>query len=108
MQIDQTDNPGSNARDDWEEQEPALSQNFSGYELVGIEALGEPYTDDYISAADWEFTFDGSGGTRMHAVNRAFHTEEKGYALFMVSTEDDFATNQAVLDEMGESFDPAE
>ncbi|MUL41662.1 serine/threonine protein kinase [Streptomonospora sp. PA3] len=107
LQIDQTDTPAGNAEEDWHNQEPTLSQNFPGYELVGIEALGEPYTDDYISAADWEFTFDGSSG-RMHAVNRAFHTEDKGYALFLVSTEEDFARNQAILDEMTESFEPAE
>ncbi|QBI56395.1 serine/threonine-protein kinase [Streptomonospora litoralis] len=108
LQIDQTDDPANNAEADWRNQEPSISQNFPGYQLVGIESLGEPYTDDYVSAADWEFTFDGSGGTRMHAVNRAFHTQEKGYALFLVSTEADFATNQAILKEMTQSFEPAE
>ncbi|MFD0776327.1 serine/threonine protein kinase, partial [Streptomonospora algeriensis] len=106
LQIDQTDDPAGSAEGDWRNQEPVLSQNFPGYKLVGIEGLGEPYTDDFASAADWEFTFDGSGG-RMHAVNRAFHTEEKGYALFLVSTEEGFSLNRAILDEMTDSFDPA-
>ncbi|GAA4942730.1 hypothetical protein GCM10023224_26520 [Streptomonospora halophila] len=108
LQIDQSDAPASNAKDDWVAQEPRMSANFDGYSLVGIEALGEPYTDDYISAADWEFTFTGQHGTAMHAVDRAFHTEEKGYALFLVSTEEDFARNKAILDEAAESFEPAE
>ncbi|MDA0565112.1 protein kinase [Streptomonospora sp. S1-112] len=107
LQIDQTDDPRSDALDDWRNQEPSLSQNFSGYELVGIEPVEGEAVEEYVSAADWEFTFDGGDG-RMHAVNRAFHTEEKGYALFLVSTEEDFALNQAILDEMTESFEPAE
>ncbi|GAB3456479.1 serine/threonine-protein kinase [Streptomonospora sediminis] len=108
LQIDQTPNPQDNALADWERQEPKLSANFPEYELVEIRALGEPYTDDYVSAADWEFTFRGSGGARMHAIDRAFHTEETGYALFLVTTEQNFARNSAILDEVGESFDPGE
>lgn len=107
LQIDQTDDPPGHAETDWRNQEPALSQNFPGYELVGIEALDEDYADDYVSAADWEFTFDGSDG-RMHAVNRAFHTEDKGYALFLVSTAEEFPRNRAILDEMTGSFGPAD
>ncbi|MDT0300799.1 serine/threonine-protein kinase [Streptomonospora wellingtoniae] len=107
LQVDQSDDPADDAKDDWVAQEPRMSANFDGYSLVGIEALGEPYTDDYISAADWEFTFTGQDGTAMHAVDRAFHTEEKGYALFLVSTEASFARNKAILDEAAESFEPA-
>ncbi|GAA3738580.1 tRNA A-37 threonylcarbamoyl transferase component Bud32 [Spinactinospora alkalitolerans] len=106
LQVDQTDDPGDNAKEDWEAQEGAISANFGGYELVSITALDEPYLDDYVSAADWEFAFDGSGG-RMHAVNRAFHTEEKGYALFLVSPEEDWEADRALLDEMTRSFEPA-
>ncbi|MFC7329157.1 serine/threonine-protein kinase [Marinactinospora rubrisoli] len=106
LQIDQTDSPGENAREDWERQEGPISSNFRGYERVSITDLDEPYVERYISAADWEFTFDGSGGRR-HAVNRAFHTEEKGYALFLVSTEEDWAENRALLDDITASFEPA-
>jgi tRNA A-37 threonylcarbamoyl transferase component Bud32 len=107
LQVDQTPGkPRDNARADWEEQEPALSGNFGGYELVGITELDESYLDEYVSAADWEFTFDGRGG-RMRAVNRAFHTEEKGYALFLVSPESNWEANRARLDAMTASFEPA-
>ncbi|MFC4565000.1 serine/threonine-protein kinase [Nocardiopsis mangrovi] len=106
LQIDQTDQPGDNAKDDWERQEGAISGNFGGYDLEGISELDADYLDRYISAADWEFTYDGSDG-RMHAVNRAFHTEEKGYALFLVSPEADWDRNRALLDPMTESFEPA-
>ncbi|MFC3998173.1 serine/threonine-protein kinase [Nocardiopsis sediminis] len=106
LQIDQTDQPAGNAKDDWERQEGAISGNFAGYDLEGIDELDEDYLDRYISAADWEFTYDGSDG-RMHAVNRAFHTEEKGYALFLVSPEAEWDRNRALLDPMTESFEPA-
>ncbi|RNL85851.1 serine/threonine-protein kinase [Halostreptopolyspora alba] len=106
LQVDQTDTPGGNAKEDWEQQEGAISSGFDGYQRAEIVALDEPYVDDYVSAADWEFTFDGSEG-RMHAVNRAFHTEDKGYALFLVSPEGDWEENRELLDEMTESFEPA-
>ncbi|MBB4935061.1 hypothetical protein F4561_005955 [Lipingzhangella halophila] len=106
LQIDQTDTPGDNAKEDWEQQEGAISSGFDGYQREGIVALDESYLDAYVSAADWEFTFDGAEG-RMHAVNRAFHTEDKGYALFLVSPEGQWEENRALLDEMTESFEPA-
>ncbi len=106
LQIDQTDSPGDDAKQDWERQESAISSGFDGYEREEIVALDEPYLDDYVSAADWEFTFDGDEG-RMHAVNRAFHSQEKGYALFLVSTEEEWDDNRALLDDMTESFAPA-
>ena len=102
LQIDQTDDPGDDAKADWEQQEGAISGNFSGYEKQSIEALEEPFVDRYISAADWEFTFDGR-----HAVNRAFHTEEKGYALFLVSPPDTWEENRGELDAITASFEPA-
>ena len=59
---------------------------------------------DYVSAADWEFTF---GNGRRHAINRGFHTENKGYALFLVIDNDDPEANHALLDRMAQSFEPA-
>lgn len=102
LQIDQTDDPGDDAEQDWLRQEGAISSNFSGYEKQAITALDEPFVDRYISAADWEFTFD-----ERHAVNRAFHTEEKGYALFLVSPTDTWEENRGLLDAITASFEPA-
>ncbi|MBR8744334.1 serine/threonine-protein kinase [Nocardiopsis sp. MG754419] len=102
--VDQTDSPNPDAGDDWRDFEPTGSRNFSGYALIGIEDVDDAWADDYVSAADWEFTFrDGD----MHAINRGFHTENKGYALFLVSGEDQ-AVNRALLDRIAESFDPAD
>ncbi|GAB3482483.1 serine/threonine-protein kinase [Nocardiopsis coralliicola] len=102
LQIDQTDSPGDDALRDWEQQEGAISQNFSGYSKKDISAVDADWADSYVSAADWEFTFDDR-----HAVNRAFHTEDKGYALFLVSPEDTWDANRAHLDTIAESFEPA-
>lgn len=103
--VDQTDNPNPDAGDDWRDFEPTGSRNFSEYSLIGIEDVDAGWADDYVSAADWEFTFQGKK-ERMHAINRGFHTKEKGYALFLVSPEDP-AVNHALLNRMSETFEPA-
>jgi hypothetical protein len=103
--VDQTSNPNDDAGDDWRDFEPTGRQNFSGYSLIGIEDVDADWADDYVSAADWEFTFSGRSG-EMHAINRGFHTENIGYALFLVSGEDqDY--NHDLLDRIAESFEPA-
>ncbi|MFE3458318.1 serine/threonine-protein kinase [Nocardiopsis aegyptia] len=104
--VDQTDDPNPDAGDDWRDFEPTARGNFDGYELTGIEDVEADWTEDYVSAADWEFTYDGSGG-RMHGINRGFHTEDKGYALFLVASDDDPEGNRALLDRMSETFEPA-
>ena len=105
LQIDQTDTPNDDAGDDWRDFEPQAKSGFSGYSLIGIDDVDADWTDDYVSAADWEFTFEGSDG-EMHAINRGFHTEDKGYALFLVSPEHQ-SVNHALLDRISESFEPA-
>ena len=104
--VDQTDDPNPDAGDDWREFEPTARGNFGGYDLMGIEDVEADWTDDYVSAADWEFTY-GRDDDRMHAINRGFHTEEKGYALFLVASNDDPEANRALLDRMSETFEPA-
>ncbi|GAA3971781.1 serine/threonine protein kinase [Thermobifida alba] len=107
LQVDQTDSPGDDAKRDWENQERGASGRFSNYRLIGIEYTDHPVMERYLTASDWEFTFT-SGGRPMHALNRGFHTEKKGYALFLVYPEDDWEqTGAALLDRMTESFEPA-
>ncbi|TDQ53076.1 protein kinase domain-containing protein [Actinorugispora endophytica] len=107
LQVDQTDSPGPDAKADWEVQEQGAGGRFPNYDLIGIEDVDDASMDRYATAADWEFTFT-SGDREMHAVNRGFHTEEKGYALFLVYPEDDWEdTGAEILDRMSESFEPA-
>jgi hypothetical protein len=103
--VDQTDSPNPDAGDDWRAFEPSARNNFSGYALVGIEDVDADWTEDYVSAADWEFTFRNGD---MHAINRGFHTENIGYALFLVSSNDHPEENRALLDHMARSFEPAD
>ncbi|PDP87993.1 serine/threonine protein kinase [Glycomyces fuscus] len=105
LQVDQTDDPNPDAGDDWRAFEPIGRDNFSGYALVGIEDVEADWAEDYVSAADWEFTFRNGD---MHAVNRGFHTEDIGYALFLVADNDHPEENRALLDHMSRSFEPAD
>lgn len=105
LQIDQTDDPNDDAGDDWRDLEPRIKDGFPGYSLIGIEDVDADWADDYVSAADWEFTFDGDNG-EMHAINRGFHTENTGYALFLVSPERQ-EINHALLNRISETFAPA-
>ncbi|RKS07245.1 serine/threonine protein kinase [Nocardiopsis sp. Huas11] len=102
--VDQTDDPKTDAGDDWRAFEPDARGNFGGYELTGIEDVEADWTEDYVSAADWEFTFENGD---MHAINRGFHTEDKGYALFLVASNDDPEANRALLDRLSQTFEPA-
>ena len=43
----------------------------------------------------------------MHAINRGFHTDDKGYALFLVASNDHSDANRELLDHMSETFEPA-
>lgn len=104
LQVDQTPDPNDDAGDDWRALEPNAKGNFGGYSLIGIEDVDADWADDYVSAADWEFTFSGRNG-QMHGINRGFHTEDVGYALFLVSGESE-NDNHALLDRISESFDP--
>jgi hypothetical protein len=104
--VDQTDDPNEDAGDDWRALEPRARGGFPGYTMTGIEDVDADWADDYVSAADWEFTYDGRDG-RMHGINRGFHTEDKGYALFLVASNDHPEVNRALLDRMSETFEPA-
>ncbi|MDT0327083.1 serine/threonine-protein kinase [Nocardiopsis lambiniae] len=104
--VDQTDSPGPDAAEDWRDFEPRARGNFPGYERTGIEEVEGGWADSYLTAADWEFTFDGRNG-RMHAINRGFHTEAKGYALFLVASDEHPDLNRQLLDRLSETFVPA-
>ncbi|MFL1377655.1 MULTISPECIES: serine/threonine-protein kinase [unclassified Nocardiopsis] len=104
--VDQTDSPGPDAARDWREFEPQARGGFPGYSMTGIEEVEGGWADSYLTAADWEFTYDGRGG-RMHAINRGFHTEEKGYALFLVASNEHPDLNRQLLDRLSETFVPA-
>jgi len=100
LRIDQTDSPKDDPAKDWESQEKSVSKRLENYQRVRIDSVeynGWP-------AADWEFTF----GNRTHVLNRGFvPNENKGYALYMSSTEDEWPESLQIFQTAADSFVPA-
>lgn len=110
FQIDQTDDPGDSAIDDWRRQERGGS-GWPGYKLIGIEPTGDeppvPDTGDGDDSADWEFTFDGGGG-RQHILNRGFVTNGHGYAILLRAPDEDWDKVFSDLQPVYRFFEPAD
>ncbi|MFG2085746.1 serine/threonine-protein kinase [Spirillospora sp. NPDC048824] len=110
IQIDQTDDPGDSAIDDWRRQERGGS-GWPGYDLIGIEPTGDeppvPDTGDGDDSADWEFTFDGAGG-RQHILNRGFVTDGHGYAILLRAPDKDWDKVLSDLQPVYRFFEPAD
>ncbi|MFI0353907.1 protein kinase [Actinomadura sp. 9N407] len=110
IQIDQTDNPNDSALEDWEKYAPTASGRFSGYREIKIAPVvdGEPVSDpDGEDAADWEWTYDGSGG-RLHALNRGFVMNDIGYAIVLVAPDKDWERTFAEMAPIYTFFKPAD
>jgi hypothetical protein len=98
--IDQTSSPKSDAKRDWEQQEPSARGRFPGYKLIQIKAV-----DYWKTAADWEFTF---GGGRSHVINRGFVTDkDHGYAIYWKTAEKDWKKNLDLFHTFTATFTPA-
>ncbi|MCW2882084.1 MAG: Serine/threonine protein kinaselike protein [Sphaerisporangium sp.] len=98
--IDQTSSPKSDAKKDWENQEPGARGRFGGYKLIRIKAV-----DYWKTAADWEFTF---GGGRSHVINRGFVTDKHhGYAIYWKTAEKDWNKNLDLFHTFTATFQPA-
>ncbi|MGA8115094.1 MAG: serine/threonine protein kinase, partial [Actinocatenispora sp.] len=78
LMVDQTDQPKSDPVADWTRQEASRRSGWPGYHRIGIHSV-----DYFRTAADWEFTYDGDGGRRVHALNRGVVTgDHQAYGLF--------------------------
>ncbi len=100
LRIDQTDTPKDDPKKDWEQQEKSVAARLDNYQRISIEEV------DYNGwpAADWEFTW-GSG---THVINRGFvPNESKGYALYMSSTESQWAESLQIFQVAADTFQPA-
>ncbi|NYD49587.1 serine/threonine protein kinase [Actinomadura luteofluorescens] len=110
IQIDQTDDPGPSAIDDWRRQERGGS-GWPGYEKLKIAATGDhppvPDTGNGDKSADWEFTYDGDGG-RVHILNRGFVTKGHGYAILLRAPAGDWDETYSELQPVYRSFKPAD
>ena len=100
LRIDQTDEPGEDAKKRWQEVEKDFQDEVENYQRISIESV------DYRGweAADWEFTF----GSNTHVLNRGFvPNENKGYALYMSSPEEQWAESRQIFDVAAATFSPA-
>ncbi|MEV5824255.1 serine/threonine-protein kinase [Spirillospora sp. NPDC052242] len=111
VQIDQTDNPGDSALEDWRNLENG-GAGWPGYERLKMGPTGDqppvPDTGDGDDSADWEFTYDGKGGTRMHVLNRGFVANDRGYAILLSAPHEGWDGLFAELQPVYRSFTPAE
>lgn len=106
--VDQTTTPGDDALTDWQNLEGQISGNFTDYEQVRLEHIDHPAMEPYHTAADWEFTHSNSEHGDMRAINRGFHTDEYGYALFLNMPETEWEDGGwELMEEFTESFEPA-
>ncbi len=101
LRIDQTDQPKSDAKKAWEQQEKSTSKQLPNYQRVSIESVEYNGWD----AADWEFTF----GNNTHVLNRGFvPNANHGYAIYLSSREENWSANQEVFQTAADTFQPAE
>ena len=100
LRVDQTDQPKDDAKKAWEEQEKSVKKDLPDYHRISIETVEYNGWD----AADWEFTF----GSNTHVLNRGFVTDDShGYALYLSTPEDQWASSQDVFQTAAETFTPA-
>ena len=99
IRLGWTDEPKKDPKKDWEEQEKSLQAEQPDYQRVSIEKV------DYNGwkAADWEFTI---GST--HVRDRGFvPAEDQGYAIYLSTSEDQWADSQGIWQVAVDSFEPA-
>jgi hypothetical protein len=102
--VDQTDTPKSDPLADWRRQEAARRDGYSGYHRIRLEAVDYPQAR---KAADWEFTYNGSGG-RDHVLNRNILVNGKhAYALYWSTPADRWTSSRSIFDAFASSFKPA-
>jgi serine/threonine protein kinase len=102
--VDQTDEPKSDPLADWRRQEDARRGGYPGYHRIRLEAVDYPQAR---KAADWEFTYHGSGG-KDHVLNRNILVNGKhAYALYWSTPEDRWTSSRDIFDVFASSFRPA-
>jgi len=102
--IDQTDSPRPDPVADWrgKARYRVNRGDFPGYRQIHIRE-----TDYFRKAADWEFTFDGSG-VRQHVNNRGFITSRhQAYGLWWQTSDAAWSGARDDLELIFRSFRPS-
>jgi hypothetical protein len=103
--IDQTNQPQPDPVADWQAKESyrVAHGDFPSYQRVRLEAV-----DYFIKAADWEFTYNDSGGARRHVNNRGFITSpHQAYGMWWSTLDKDWDRYHPDLELIERSFQPA-
>ncbi|MEV8528163.1 serine/threonine-protein kinase [Streptomyces sp. NPDC052000] len=102
--IGWTDTPKSDPVADWTDQESSMTRaGYKRVKIAGVDYRGWP-------TADWEFTYDDSGPTRYHSVDRGFVVSSKqGYGIMFSAKDQDWAKpeTQQTLAALFATFKPA-
>ncbi|WP_380169208.1 hypothetical protein [Jannaschia sp. R86511] len=99
--VEEGGEPAGDPVEDWESQEGAVADRLDGYERISIEP-GELRDFD---VADWQFTWEPSGGT-LRVLNRAVVTDGQAYALYWSVPAEEWESSRDVLDDIAGSFQP--
>ncbi len=104
LMLDRTDQPKPDPVKDWEQQEVQRKDGWPDYRKIGITRV-----DYFIDAADWEFTYAGDGGVRVHAVNRGVITSKtQAYGLFWSTTDAQWKSDLRIWQVFTSTFVPGE
>jgi hypothetical protein len=103
LQIAQTSQPKSDVLADWQSQASTAAGRFAGYRQVRIERVDYRGWD----TADWEFTWQASGGL-LHVINRNVRvSDQRAYALYWSVPEQDWQRRLADFETITNTFRPA-
>jgi len=102
LRIDQRAQALPDAEEAWLDLEPAVEDSLPGYDRIRIDEVD--YRD--WEAADWEFTWEGDGGT-VHVLNRGIATDTRGFALYVSAPDATWDTaGLALFDAAAQTFQP--
>ena len=102
--IDQTDHPKPNPLADWRQQEAARRSTYANYHLIRLAAV---HYAEAERAADWEFTYTGSGGPT-HVLNRnVLANAHQAYALYWSTPASGWTADHHYFSAFAGTFRPA-
>jgi eukaryotic-like serine/threonine-protein kinase len=101
--IDQSPNPKWDPVADWTAQEAARLRGGDWRDYRRIKIVAVPY---FLAAADWEFTYAGTGG-RIHVINRGFvASPRQAHAIYWSTPEPAWQANLPTFELIVETFEP--
>jgi serine/threonine protein kinase len=104
LRVERGGVPNGDPLTDWQNQEPIVRDRLAGYQRVKL----VPVTYKTFSAADWEFTWQPSGG-KLHVLDRNVVVKgSRAYAVYWSVPEEQWVASQPALQHILDSFTPAE